>query len=85
MSVNKSTIKLFQFEPRPANWLGVLAVILRVAMGAWFFYAGWLKVFGGGLNQFVTDIENYRLVNENIAIAIGYFLPFLEIFTHWDE
>lgn len=56
-----------------------IALVLRVAMGAWFVYAGGLKVFGTGLDRFVTDIENYRLVSGNLAVFVAYFIPWLEI------
>ncbi|MES2980767.1 MAG: DoxX family protein [Verrucomicrobiota bacterium] len=57
----------------------IIALILRVAMGAWFVYAGGLKIFGVGLERFVTDIENYRLVSGQIAIVAAYVIPWLEV------
>lgn len=57
------------------------ALALRVLMGAWFVYAGGLKIFGTGLDGFVTDIENYRLVTGQAAVATAYFIPWLEIFA----
>jgi uncharacterized membrane protein YphA (DoxX/SURF4 family) len=56
-----------------------IALVLRVLMGAWFVYAGGLKIFGTGLDRFVTDIENYQLVSGNLAIAVAYFIPWLEV------
>lgn len=56
-----------------------IALSLRVLMGAWFVYAGALKIFGSGLEQFVSDIENYRLVEGPLATAAAYFIPWLEI------
>jgi len=71
----------------PAEMRGseMTALTLRVLMGAWFVYAGGLKIFGSGLERFVTDIENYRLalgglaVAGNVAIAVAYVVPWLEV------
>ncbi len=57
----------------------IVALILRVVMGAWFVYAGGLKIFGSGLDRFVTDIENYRLVTGQIAVLSAYLIPWLEV------
>ena len=56
-----------------------IALVLRVLMGAWFVYAGGLKIFGTGLDRFVIDIQNYRLVGEDLAVAVAYFIPWLEV------
>jgi uncharacterized membrane protein YphA (DoxX/SURF4 family) len=56
-----------------------LALVLRVCMGAWFVYSGGMKVFGSGLDKFVVDIENYQLVNDQMAVVVAYFIPWLEI------
>ncbi len=56
-----------------------IALVLRVVMGVWFAYAGGLKIFGSGVDQFVTDIENYRLVSGQAAVAVAYFIPWLEV------
>lgn len=61
-----------------SDWI---ALALRVLMGAWFVYAGGLKIFGTGLDRFVTDIENYRLVSGPAAVAAAYFIPWLEVFA----
>lgn len=59
----------------------MIALVLRVLMGAWFVYAGGMKVFGTGLDRFVTDIENYKLVSGQVAVGVAYFIPWLEIVT----
>jgi uncharacterized membrane protein YphA (DoxX/SURF4 family) len=56
-----------------------LALTLRVLLGAWFVYAGGLKIFSVGLDRFVTDIENYKLVTGDLAVAVAYFIPWLEV------
>ncbi len=56
-----------------------VALVLRVLMGAWFVYAGALKIFGSGLDRFVTDIGNYKLVTGHAAIATAYLIPWVEV------
>lgn len=55
------------------------ALVLRVLMGAWFVYAGGLKIFASGLDQFATDLGNYRMMSEEMALVAGYFVPWLEV------
>jgi len=57
----------------------ILALVLRVLMGAWFVYAGGLKIFVAGLDRFVVDIENYRLVSGQLASVVGYTIPWFEV------
>lgn len=63
----------------------IFALILRVVMGTWFVYTGGLKIFGSGLDRFVTDIENYRLsfgdfaITGNIAVVVAYLVPWVEV------
>lgn len=59
-----------------AEWI---ALTLRVLMGAWFVYAGGLKIFATGLDRFVTDIENYKLVSGQAAIFVAYLIPWVEV------
>ncbi|MFD2255514.1 MauE/DoxX family redox-associated membrane protein [Luteolibacter algae] len=56
-----------------------VVLALRVIMGAWFVYAGGLKIFASGLDRFATDVENYKLVSGGFALAIAYFVPWLEV------
>ena len=56
-----------------------VALVLRVLMGAWFAYAGGLKVFGTGLDGFVSDIGNYKLVSPQLAVATAYIIPWVEV------
>ena len=57
----------------------ILALVLRVLMGVWFVYAGGLKIFVAGLDRFVVDIENYRLVSGQLAVVVGYTIPWFEV------
>lgn len=58
---------------------GMVALALRVAMGAYFTYAGGEKIFASGLDRFAVDITNYKLVGGSAAVAIAYILPWAEI------
>lgn len=53
--------------------------ILRVLMGAWFAYSGGVKIFDTGLDAFVTDITNYKLVSTQLAVATAYIVPWTEV------
>jgi len=57
----------------------MVALALRVVMGAWFVFAGANKIFVTGLDGFVTDITNYKLVSDQIAIAVAYVIPWAEV------
>lgn len=56
-----------------------IALVLRVLIGAWFVYAGGLKIFASGLDGFVADIENYKLVSGGLAVAVAYIIPWVEV------
>lgn len=57
----------------------MVALALRVAMGAYFTWAGGEKIFVSGLDRFAVDIGNYKLVGEAAAVAIAYIVPWAEI------
>ena len=55
------------------------ALILRVLLGAWFTYAGCLKVFVTGLGPFALDIANYKLLPTPLILLTAYLIPWAEI------
>lgn len=57
----------------------MIALALRVAMGAYFTYTGGEKIFASGLDRFAVDISNYKLVSESMAVAAAYLVPWAEI------
>jgi uncharacterized membrane protein YphA (DoxX/SURF4 family) len=57
----------------------IVALALRVLMGAWFVYAGGLKIFSSGLERFAVDIGNYKLVPEGMALAAAYLVAWVEV------
>lgn len=56
-----------------------IALRLSVVMGAWFVYAGGLKIFASGLDQFAVDIGNYKLVSGGLAVVSAYIVAWLEV------
>ncbi|MFD0894482.1 DoxX family protein [Luteolibacter ambystomatis] len=63
----------------PNRPLPILALILRVLLGAWFVYSGGEKVFGTGLAEFTRAVGNYRMVPVPWEAVIAYTLPWFEI------
>jgi uncharacterized membrane protein YphA (DoxX/SURF4 family) len=57
----------------------MVALALRVLMGAYFVYAGGIKIFASGLDRFAVDIVNYQLVSDQMAVAAAYLIPWVEV------
>ena len=57
----------------------MLALALRVTMGAYFTYTGGMKIFVTGLDRFAVDIANYKMLSEGMSLAAAYILPWAEI------
>ena len=55
----------------------LLTRIIALLIGALFIYAGILKVMDPV--GFARDIDNYKIVSWPAAVALGFFLPWLEI------
>jgi uncharacterized membrane protein YphA (DoxX/SURF4 family) len=56
-----------------------LALALRVCLGCWFVYSGGFKIFASGLDRFVFDISNYKLVGPPLDAIAAYSVPWFEI------
>lgn len=56
----------------------VVAVMCRMALGAWFVHSGISKWQGGGLDRFVQDVANYRLVAAPWDEVVAYGVWSLE-------
>ena len=52
--------------------------LLRVSLGAWFFYSGYQKLIATGLDRFVFDIGNYRMLPEPWDAVVAYLIPWAE-------
>jgi uncharacterized membrane protein YphA (DoxX/SURF4 family) len=66
-------------ETAPRMAAQVVAIAVRVLLGAWFVYSGAVKVFVSGLDRFTLDISNYRLVAEPLDAVAAYTVPWFEI------
>ena len=51
--------------------------LLRFAISATFIYAGVIKALSP--IRFTSDIHNYRLLPWSMAVALSFYLPWLEI------
>lgn len=56
-----------------------LALIARVLLGLWFVYSGGLKLWVTGLDRFLTDIGNYKLLSPPLDAIAAYTVPWLEL------
>lgn len=59
--------------------IDVAALVARVALGAWFVHSGVEKVFFSGLDRFVYDIANYKIVAAPLDAVAAYTVPWFEI------
>jgi len=61
-------------DSKIATWAGRL---LRLVIGATFIYSGVVKALSP--IRFTSDIHNYRLLPWSLAVALAFYLPWLEI------
>ncbi len=52
---------------------------MRVLLGAWFLYSGGIKLWGSGLEAFVRDVGNYRLLPDAWVVPVAYLVPWTEV------
>jgi uncharacterized membrane protein YphA (DoxX/SURF4 family) len=53
--------------------------VLRLALGGFFAWSGWVKVFQTGLDQFTRAVGNYQLVNPPLDAMVAYTVPWVEM------
>ena len=56
-----------------------ITLSLRVLLGGWFLYSGGIKIWGSGLETFVRDLGNYRLLPDMMVAPMAYLVPWTEI------
>ena len=61
---------------KPAD---LLEPVLRLALGGWFVYSGWLKVFMTGLDDFTRAVANYKIVVAPWDGVVAYTVPWVEM------
>ena len=57
----------------------LLSRVIEIIVGAIFIYAGAIKALDPV--GFARDIDNYKLLPWPVAVALGLYLPWLEIFS----
>lgn len=55
----------------------VISVVARLGLGALFLYAGGIKIQDP--SAFARDIHHYQITPWPLSLALGFFLPWLEI------
>ncbi len=60
-----------------SRMITALSIVLRVVLCAVFAYAGIVKLIGPA--TFFADVQSYRFLSRELAIAVTYFIPALEV------
>ena len=63
-------------SPDPATYV---ALALRLALGGWFVWSGYQKVFVHGLDDFTRAVANYKMVYAPWDAVVAYTIPWLEM------
>ena len=56
-----------------------LRIIIQVALGVLFVYSSGMKLFVSGLDTFLKDVENFKIVGAPLDMLLAYSLPWLEL------
>lgn len=59
-----------------APWV---ALALRLALGGYFVWSGWMKVFRTGLDDFTRAVGNYKIVYSPWDAVVAYTVPWVEM------
>jgi uncharacterized membrane protein YphA (DoxX/SURF4 family) len=59
-----------------AAWI---ELTFRLALGGFFAWSGWMKVFSTGLDNFTRAVANYKLVNAPLDAMVAYTVPWVEM------
>lgn len=63
-------------SPDPAAYV---ALALRLALGGFFVWSGYQKVFVKGLSEFTRAVANYKIVYEPWDGVVAYIVPWVEM------
>ena len=55
------------------------ALALRLALGGYFAWSGWNKVFRIGLDEFTRAVGNYKIVYSPWDAVVAYTIPWVEM------
>ena len=64
-------------HPRSSRWFRVSALLVRIALGLLFIFAGATKALDPG--EFAVEIQRYNLIPWTAAVLIAVYLPWVEI------
>lgn len=64
-------------SPHPPRWMKLVRLLVRIALGALFIFAGVTKAYDPG--AFAIEIQRYNLVPWMPAALASVYLPWLEI------
>ena len=64
---------------RSADYGPFLALALRLGVGAYFAWSGWVKVFQTGLDDFTRAVGNYKIVVSPWDAVVAYTIPWVEM------
>jgi uncharacterized membrane protein YphA (DoxX/SURF4 family) len=56
-----------------------LRTVIQVALGVLFVYSGGMKLFVYGLDAFLKDVGNFKIVEAPLDMLVAYSLPWLEL------
>ena len=56
-----------------------MALALRLALGGYFVWSGYQKVFVHGLSEFTRAVANYKMVYEPWDAVVAYTVPWVEM------
>jgi uncharacterized membrane protein YphA (DoxX/SURF4 family) len=54
-------------------------LVLRIQLGAFFAWSGWMKAFHTGFDDFTRAVGNYQLAKPPWDAAIAYTVPWVEM------
>lgn len=63
----------------PRTVVQIMALALRVCLGAYFTYSGGVKLFVTGLSKFTEAVGNYRIVGAPWDAVAAYTVPWVEM------
>jgi uncharacterized membrane protein YphA (DoxX/SURF4 family) len=61
------------------DYLPYVVLALRLGLGGFFVWSGWMKVFHTGLDDFTRAVGNYKIVVAPWDGVIAYTVPWVEM------
>lgn len=64
---------------KSAEYAPYVALALRLGLGVFFVWSGWVKVFKTGLDDFTRAVGNYKIVVSPWDAVVAYTIPWVEM------